>query len=308
MKDQKLNIYDEITQKIISAIEDGVAPWRKSWNSVNLGPFRNAVTNRPYRGINTLLLSLSAFSKGFFDPRWLTFNKASELGGRVRKGERGTTIVFWKFLERKENVDEIQNAGNREEDLKVIPLARRYTVFNVEQCDGLNFPELTPLENTDPENGNEIAEQILTVATIRHGGDTACYFPGADMIFLPRAADFESMDHYYSTAFHEIVHYTKHPTRLNRDFRLRFKTEQEARAMEELVAEIGAAFLESHARVPFEGMQHPEYIHSWLEVLKGDNRAIFTAAAKAQAAADYVLEQAGISTEAEEEMLEAINT
>ena len=298
---EKVNVYDEITQKIIEALEEGVAPWHKPW--VTKGECRNAVTNRPYRGINTLILLLTMYRHDFTDSRWLTFRQVKEKGGYVRKGERGTGIIFWKFLKKSidNNTDDTpgdEHPENGDEgDVKIIAFAKRYTVFNVEQCDGLTLPPLPEHVDHDPGERNAIADQLIAVAHIKHGCDKACYVHGHDIIMLPNAETFDSMDNYYATALHELVHWTRLSYRLNRDFRSLFKTAKEAYALEELVAEIGASFLGTQADVPFEGMQHAEYVGSWLQALKNDTHYIFKAASKAQAAADYLLERAGLVEE-----------
>lgn len=304
MTTEKINIYDEITNKIITALEDGVNPWARSWKSSSLGPVRNAVSGRPYRGVNSLLLSLTSLVAGHLDPRWLTLKNANQLGGRVRKGQKGTSIVFWKFISKEnaghENGEEHPVDGE-DNNRKVFPFARRYTVFNVEQCDGLELEalELDGLEVliVDESEMNEKAETIMALPNLQHGGDRACYLPSSDKIFMPPRSSFPTLNHYYATGYHEITHWVKHPSRLDRDFNRRFKVAKEAKAMEELVAEIGAAFLGAHTGVPFEEMQHPEYIGSWLQALKNDNKAIFTAATKAQTSTDFVLDKAGISVQ-----------
>ena len=295
-KTDKPNLYETITAKIVTALEDGVIPWAKPWDAVKYGVHRNAVTNRAYRGMNIMLLNLVAMAQGYVDPRWLTFRNAETLGGNVRKGEKGVTVIFWKFLAKRGQVDddglipEPEDDGGQER--KVIPFARAYTVFNVEQCEGLDLPALEPAE-VEEEETNELAETILTLPVIKHGGGRAFYSASADVIIMPPRSVFETLDLYYGTAFHEIAHWTGHPTRLSRTFGKRFGDRDYA--FEELVAEIGAAFLGAHAAIPFEEMRHPEYINSWLEILKDDSKAIFTAAAKAQGAADFVLDKAGIT-------------
>lgn len=294
-KSEKPSIYDEITGKIISALEEGVIPWARPWEAAQYGLIRNAATDRPYRGLNTMLLNLVAVLKGYFDPRWLTFRNAEKLGGSIKRGEKGVHVIFWKFLPMYGKDDDAgmiadhEEAGNKEQ--KVFPFARAYTVFNVEQCDGLDLPALTPSESII-ESSNELADTILALPEIRHGGAKACYSPSSDRITMPPRQAFDNQDFYYSTAFHEIVHWTGHPARLSRTFGTRFGNQDYA--VEELVAEIGSAFLGSFAAIPFEEMRHPEYINSWLQILKGDNKAIFTAAAKAQNATDFVLDMAGL--------------
>ena len=298
MHTHKQSIYEEITGQIITALEQQLNPWAKSWQTVQYGPYRNAFTARPYRGINILLLNMAAGLHGYSDPRWLTFHNALHLGGHVRKGEKGTAIIFWKFLPAQGGNDEDESdLTGDEEQGKLIPFARSYMVFNVEQCEGL---ALQPLGEEEPwlaENGNELAERILSLPKLKHGGNRACYLLGTDTVLLPRRTRFENVNFYYSTGFHEVCHWTGHPDRLNRTFGKRFG--DLAYAFEELVAEIGAAFLGPQTGIPFENMRHPEYIQHWLEILKGDSKAIFTASAKAQKAADIILERAGITIQEE---------
>lgn len=293
-KAEKRNVYDDITARIITALDEGVIPWARPWDAARYGEHRNAVSNRPYRGLNILLLNLVAMLKGFADPRWLTFRNAEKFGGSIRKGEKGVQVIFWKFLPLRAEGDTPDVDPEPDEDRKqaVIPLARAYTVFNVEQCKGLYLPALEAGEVVDEEN-NELAERILTLPELNHGGGRACYTPSTDRITMPPRDTFENLNFYYGTAYHEIIHWTGHPARLARGFGNRFG--DNAYAFEELVAEIGAAFLGSHTAIPFEEMRHPEYINAWLQIMKGDNKAIFTAAAKAQLAADFVLDRAGIT-------------
>jgi antirestriction protein ArdC len=297
MKTTKISIYEEITDKIITALEDGVNPWAKPWQTVHYGPFRNALTNRPYRGMNVLLLNLVALSQGHVDPRWLTFRNAEQLGGHVRKGEKGAAIVFWKFLPARDRDGDAEPDAltDDEKERKLIPFARAYTVFNVEQCEGLNLPELEPgVEIRQDQENNELADRILALPKLKHGGNSACYLPVPDLIILPHRVHFEHADFYYSAGYHETIHWTGHPNRLNRVFSTRFGGL--GYAFEELVAEIGAAFLGAHTDIPFDNMHHPEYINQWLQILKGNSKAIFSAAAKAQHATDFVLDKAGIAS------------
>lgn len=173
-----------------------------------------------------------------------------------------------------------------------------YTVFNVEQCKGLKIEELEEQEIEDSSHPD--SERILTLPIIKHGGNKAYYSQTRDFIALPARNRFENLEFYYSTAFHEIVHWTGHPTRLHRKFGKRFGDQNYA--FEELVAEIGSAFIGAGIGIPFEEMRHPEYINSWLQILKKDNRAIFTAAAKAQTAADFVLDKAGFSSTEDDQL------
>jgi antirestriction protein ArdC len=302
-KKEKKSIYEEITEKIIDALEAGVAPWSRPWETAQFGEHRNAVTNRSYRGINIMLLNLATTGKGYVDPRWLTFRNAEVLGGHVRKGEKGVGVVFWKFLTVTETENANQDRSENGDDKKIIPLTRMYTIFNAEQCEGL---ELTPLEKPVgiavgiESKNNEDAEKILSLPNLKHGGDKAYYSQARDLIVMPVKETFENLEFFYSTFYHEILHWTGHPNRLNRKFGTRFGDHDYA--FEELVAEIGAAFLGAGTGVPFENMRHPEYINFWLQILKKDTKAIFTAGAKAQGAADFVLEKSGLSESLDKEL------
>ena len=295
-KVEKVNIYESVTARLIEALEKGVNPWRKPWNCLQYGVLRNADTNRPYRGLNTLLLNMATMAGGYSDPRWLTYKNAEKLGGTVKKGEKGTQIIFWNFL----SVD--KNNTDPDAKDKKIPFARAYTVFNVEQCEGI---KVAPLDVPQTVQGevNEIAERIIANVGVISKGTRAFYSPSSDTVTLPPAAIFESLELYYSTFYHEAAHRTGHPSRLDRDFSGRFG--DEAYAFEELVAEIGASFLCSCTGIPLEKMRHPEYIASWLKVLKNDNKAIFTAAGKAQNAVDFILDELGAPVDVDEELLAA---
>lgn len=274
------DLYQMVTDKIVAAVEAGTPPWVKPWSVSDQRP-RNATTQRPYRGVNSVLLGLEADSKGYSDSRWLTFRQALDLGARVRGGEHGTTVVFYKLRE----VDaQSADAGER----KVIPFLRSFTVFNVAQIDGL---ELIAPSKPVAWNAQAQAEALLrgSGATIRHGGSYAYYDRTRDHIQLPDRPAFAQSGDYYATALHEACHWTGHPTRCNRELKGRFG--DAAYAMEELIAEMGSAYLCAHCRIDGR-LQHAAYVHGWLPVIRNDKRAIFTASAKAQAAADFLLQPA----------------
>ncbi len=289
------NLYQHITDKIIEALEKGVGPWVRPWDDSGVQFIwpRNALSARPYNGINVLLLNMVALEKGYTDPRWVTFTDVKKRGGHINKGERHTKIVFWKFLERRDRQEDDDTHRDEHTGKKVIPLLRYYRVFNVQQCKGLKLKELQKPEPETAAGGENIrAEKILSLPDIRTGGNRAVYHPGQDIIQLPPKTSFKNLQHYYATGFHETVHWSGHGTRLTRSFGKRFG--DDTYAMEELVAEIGSAFLGGHVGLPFTEMRHPEYIQSWITSLKNDNRAIFTACRMAQAASDYILKNAGI--------------
>jgi len=205
---EKKSIYEEITERIIDSLETGVIPWARPWEAALYGEHRNADTNRPYRGLNIMLLNLVAMMKGFVDPRWLTYRNAEKLGGHVRKGERGVGIVFWKFLPIKDRQEQDDDciSDSDDSDRKVIPFARMYTVFNVEQCEDLDLPSLEVTRDIDDSENLE-AERILSLPTIKHAGGQAYYSKAKDFIAMPVREAFENLDFYYATAYHEIVHY-----------------------------------------------------------------------------------------------------
>jgi antirestriction protein ArdC len=278
------DLYAEVTNRIVSALEAGVTPWIRPW-SVDFDPTPiNAVSRRSYRGINTVLLTLEAQSRGYGRNAWMTYRQAMELGARVRRGESGTTAIFYKLHEfsLSTTVEQIED----EKKSKVISFLRWYTVFNVAQIDGL--PErLKVRETLTTWNPQDAAESILqeSGARICHGGAEAYYSPPDDRIQLPERGHFESGSAYYATALHELVHWSGHPKRLNRSLGRRFG--EAAYAMEELIAEMGSAFL--CAGCYLEGqLRHANYIGNWLQVLKSDKRAVFAAAAKAQQAVDFI--------------------
>lgn len=282
------DIYQQITDKIIAALEVGSAPWVKPWAS--LGAPRNAVTGREYSGINTVLLSMTDFTSN----QWLTFQQAKQAGGNVKKGEKGTTVVFFKPLTIKEKA-ELQ--GDDKE--KVIPLLRTFTVFNTQQIESLpeKFNQTVKPQISDFED-NTAAENLLNQAEITYGMNRACFIPSLDKIHLPNKTEFKSIPDFYATALHELTHWTGHKNRLARDFSGRFG--DASYAFEELVAELGAAFLCASCGVDGQ-LQHDSYIASWLKVLKNDKKAIFTAAAAARKAAEFVT----VSEEAEEDQAAA---
>jgi antirestriction protein ArdC len=239
----------------------------------------------PYSGINILMLWGAALEHGFASPFWMTFKQAQELGAHVRKGEKGSLVVYANTITRKEEGED----GTEEE--RSIPFMKGYTVFNVEQIDSLPAHYQTKPEAViDPAQRIDHAESFFaaTGADIRHGGNSAHYSGGTDHVQMPAFEAFREPQAYYATLAHELTHWTKHPKRLDRDFG-RKKWGDEGYAREELVAELGAAFLCADlALTPEPGMDHAADIQSWLKVLRDDKRAIFSAASHAQKAADYL--------------------
>lgn len=274
------DLYNEVTTSIISKLEAGVLPWVKGWRVGTSVPM-NAVTNRPYSGINVLLFWMSS-AGGYNSPRFLTFKQAKDCGGTVRKGEHGFKVVYFKKLNVKDKKTDKE---------KTIPLLREYTVFNVDQCDNLpDRVKFGPNVDTTPnaDTREQLADDFIksTGADFREGKGKPYYIPSKDFITVPKFADFHSMPEYYAAAFHELGHWTGHKSRLDRDLKSRFN--EQAYAAEELIAELCAAFL--CAEFGFDNAQDNQasYIDNYLKLLKSDKRAIFTAASKAQQAADYL--------------------
>ena len=263
--------YQEITDQIVAALETGLTPWVKPWASSG-APY-NVSTGSAYQGINHILLSMSPYrSSG-----WMTFNQAKACGGSVRRGEKSSAqVVFFKPLT-------IKDKATDEE--KQIPLLKTSSVFNIEQIEGLPEKFLPKvLEAGQSFEDNERAGVLMSQARVLHGGGQACFIPSKDEIHLPAKTEFKSAADYHATALHELTHWTGHKGRLDRTFGARFG--DDAYAFEELVAELGAAFLCSDCGIDGK-LQHDSYIASWIKVLKGDKRAIFTASSAARKAADY---------------------
>ncbi len=289
MNTEKKDIFQRVTDVIVKAIEEGAGsyrmPWRTSGGFAN-SPI-NAVTKRPYRGINVLVLWATAEEKGFKSGTWATYKQWQELGAQVRKGEKSANVVFWKFFDRDEETD---NSGGETKSRR-IPMARDYWVFSAEQVDGYAPPEEP---KASPEERIESAEDFFRNLgfEVQPGGNRAFYRPETDTVHMPAFDAFKEPLLYYSVLSHETTHWSGAKHRLDRDLSGRFGSE--SYAVEELVAELGAAFLCAELGLPTDPREdHAPYIASWLKVLKNDKRAIFTAAAKAQEAVDWMNRIAG---------------
>jgi antirestriction protein ArdC len=271
---QTSDLYESVTKRIVADLEKGVAPWVKPWKGGNGGGIMpiNAATRRYYTGINVLILWSARDEHGYPSPQWMTFKQAIDKGGYVRKGEKGTPVIFAKKL--------TFNEGD--EDERKIFMHRSFTVFNVAQIEEL--PKEDVAETIIPEDAASTFV-AATLADIRVGGDMAGYIPSKDYITLPPAAAFKSMESYYATTFHELGHWSGAEKRLDRNLTTRFGTE--AYAAEELVAELTSAFLCAELGVQGE-LRHAGYINNWLTLLRSDPKAIFAASSKASQAAHYL--------------------
>lgn len=285
MEKPKRDLYQEITDKIIVSLEQGVRPWKCPWDQSRYGGFEgipyNLKTGYSYRGINIPILWATQQEKEYQSNAWLSYKQAEQLGGNIKKGEKSTTVVYWNFIDKEED-------GKH----KCIPFMKWYNVFNLDQCEGVDLKPAVKREQTwdDLQHIEEIIQSNHVDLRFESMGVRACYAPTFDFISRPKKERFQSQGDYYCTLFHEMTHWTGHHSRLNRDFKGRFG--DESYAFEELIAEMGSAFL--FADLGLEGnVQHDSYIASWLRVLKNDKKAIFKAATEASKAHQFILKAAG---------------
>lgn len=279
----RMTIYETVTSTILSALRRGVVPWRKPWSGESAMPI-NAVSQRQYRGVNILLLSLSPYA----DHRWLTRRQVEEKHGWVKPGERSTMVVFWKRWK------PVKSNEEEEEPTKpYAPILRYFNVFNVEQCEGLGLPvAYDPGPETEHQRISRADELIKTMPhppTIQEGL-SAWYLPAEDLVQIPPLCKFTSADSYYATLFHELGHATGHPYRLNRkgvSGDIQFGSGEYSK--EELVAELTSAFCCAIVALDNSLLENSaSYIDGWLKVLRADPKAVVIAAAQAQRAADYI--------------------
>jgi antirestriction protein ArdC len=283
----RVDVYARVTAKIVADLEKGVRTWARPWDAAHAAghvcrPLR--ASGAPYRGINVLLLWCEAEERGYTAPIWMTYKQAQTLGAQVRKGETGSLVVYADRFTKTETNEKGEEAARE------IAFMKGYTVFNVEQIDGLPAHYTArSVARTSALPRLEAAEAFFsaTGAEIRHGGNRAFYAPGLDRVQMPPRDSFRDAESYAATLAHELTHWTSHPSRLARELGKRFG--DDAYAAEELIAEMGAAFLCADLGITPEPREdHAGYLSHWLKVLKADSRAIFTAASQAQQAADYL--------------------
>lgn len=280
----KTNLFEAITNKIIAVIEAGEATGAISWagQGAIAGMPRNLKTGNAYQGVNVLLLWATAQEKGYTSPFWLTYKQAVELGGSVKRGEKATSGIYWGTRE----ITEANDQGD--ESTRNIGFAKSFFVFNLDQCEGIERPDAIPAG--EAWQNHAAAEALIKAsgARIFEGGTKAYYAPAKDEIQMPDRERFASAENFYAVNLHELTHWTGHASRCARDLSGRFGND--AYAMEELIAELGAAFLSAETGIYGQIEGHASYIKSWLKVLKNDPRAIITAASKASQAAKFLIE------------------
>ena len=248
----------------------------------------NAVSMKPYRGINHWLTLITQDVMGYQDPRWLTFKQARDLGGTVRKGEKGSRIVFWKMIPRKK--------GDPEDEDNVFPLLRSYTVFNLEQTEGCDVPDMEPPE-LRPETPVELAEAIIRdmpdppeIVTYLHDNRPPRYYPARDRVMIPEMGRYENADYWYNTMFHELTHSTGHPKRLDRFKKETRHGELHNYGREELVAAMGSAMLGARAGIGSRVLElDASYIRHWRDAIAADKAMVVRAATLAQKSTDWIL-------------------
>jgi len=287
------DVYQIVTDQVIDLLEQGKIPWQKPWRGGPAGMPKNAISKKPYRGVNVFLLAMIQEFKGYDSPYWLTYKQAQELGGNVNKGEKSTLVIFWKPLEK-------PNAENPDKPDKYMVL-RYYRVFNVQQCDNLDLSKLpdnaiddTPDLNFSPiESCENIVKHFIKRPDIVHNSQRAYYSPSKDLVNMPRPETFTDEQSYYATLFHELTHSTGHERRLNRPCISDLKNAafgDTVYSKEELVAEMGAVFLCGFCDIANRTLENTvAYLQGWLSKLKSDKRLVVQAAAQAQKAADFIL-------------------
>lgn len=279
-----MNVYEIITERISERLENGVIPWRRPWKDA--GEPKNLITKKAYRGINWILLS----SAGYANPHFLTFKQCKDLGGSVKKGSGGIPVVFWKWGE----YEREKESG--EKVTENVPILRYYTVFNVEQCEGIDPKKIPSINGRDTlqdiPSAQSIVDGMPARPNIRHLEARAYYQPRLDYVNMPDRGLFIDDEHYYSVLFHELTHSTGHESRLKRHEKSEFEFHywgDANYAREELVAEMGSAFLMGHVGLSVPDIENTAaYIRSWLKALRNDKRMVVLAAAQAQKAADYI--------------------
>lgn len=281
---KKVDVYQVLTNQIIEALEAGDIPWEKPWDGVNNAP-KNFVSDRPYQGFNAMLTAFVGMNKGYKTNCYVSYKQAIDLGGQVKKGEKGVPITFWKMLKVKEEGEE-----------KDIPILRYSTVFNLDQCEGIELPEIEVIEKREHETKEKIdlkvMEYLLSGPSVTEKlGNQAFYVPSTDQVVLPELGQFKTLEGYYATLFHELGHSTGHEKRLNRAELMKTDIfDNSSYAKEELIAELTACFCLSQFGLVNRTIEnHKAYIKGWLKALKSNPKWIIEASSKARKASELIL-------------------
>lgn len=289
-----VDIYQNTTDQIIAMLEKGTVPWRQTWSAAYEEP-KNLMSRKGYRGINFFILAATQLFKRYESPYWLTFKQAQEKGGHVRKGEKGTAVIFWKIYKKEEDGKEVD-----------LPVLRYYTVFNAEQCEGVECPAVEKPVFTEHER-IEKAEQVQLFMPkrprVEFTGGQPYYSPTRDLVVCPPLQQFDSAEEYYSALFHELGHSTGHESRLNRHgITGMHPFGAKEYSKEELVAEMTSAFLCAHCGIASSTLENSAaYLQGWLKTLRADKRLLISAAAQAQKAADFILNKQTTEQESKED-------
>jgi len=293
-----MNVYEIVTEQILKKLEQGVAPWQKPWRGGAAFQPKSFASRKHYRGVNVWLLSMAAQEFGYKSPYWITYKKAKELGGQVRKGEKGTCVVFWKRFDKPQATDDMPDDSEETTKRSAPFMLRYYYVFNIEQIDGLDESKL-PADAIEPDETldfepieycEKIVENMPNKPEIKHSNERRAYYsPLGDFVHLPNKETFISEPEYYSTAFHELAHSTGHKSRLDRPKFAVAAFGENDYGKEELVAEMTAAMLCGVTGIETRTIDNSaSYIDNWRRAIKGDSKLVVQAAAQAQKAADYI--------------------
>jgi len=283
------DLYQTVTDRILESLEKGTVPWRqpiRRASGSNAFP-TNLASGKPYRGVNVFLLAMTAWAKGYESGYWTTLRQANAMGGQIKRGEKGSLVIFWKRIEQ---------TDAETQETRVVQVIRHYSVFNTEQCQGIEGPNHEETDTKSPpfepiESAEQIVSNYPRPPTIEHGGGIAVYRPRTDTVVIAKPDRFESPEAYYATLFHELAHSTGHSTRLDRGLNTQHAPFGSADySKEELIAEMGSAFLAAHAGIsPPTIEQSAAYIAGWHRVLKSDKKLLIQAAAAGQQATDHVM-------------------
>lgn len=276
-------VYEQVTQSVLTALENGTAPWRKPWTT---GLPTSLSTGKPYRGVNVFLLEVAAMSAGYSSNVWGTYKAIKERGGQVCKGEKSTLVVFWRMVRSKPQ-------KGSDEPARLFPMLRYYRVFNIEQAAGLALPPVATIDREPQAEAEQVLKEYFTregAPEFRSGGPRAAYSPSRDLVMLPHREAFDDLNEYYGTAYHEMGHSTGHASRLDRpDLMEDHAFGDESYAKEELVAEMTSAMVAGATGIETTLPQSASYIAGWLRSLRNDHKLVVSAAGQAQRAADYIL-------------------